>query len=139
MIAVHVFKTALINLLQADAAVVALASNRIYDEAPEDQRGVADVASPYAYLGPIHATRLESDGVPGWTLRLRLYAASTSFGRSEAWSLMDAICAAIDGKILILPAPYVHAQQSYVASGGDVIDALNPKLVYVDLSAIVAG
>jgi hypothetical protein len=171
VIPVNAFKAALIAALQADAAVAAILGGRIYDEAPRDKRSdSADlVASPWAYLGPIAGNRVESDCGPGWLLRIRIYAASTDFGRDQAWDAMNAMLDAVesetfpltarglaqdvfpmlesDGDQLIgsdgaalyssLPRAF-QAQQLRVMLAGDVVDPTTPKLVYADLSAIVA-
>jgi hypothetical protein len=141
MIPAKTFKSALVDFIKADAACAALLGARIYDEAPRDQRGDSSdlAASPWAYLGPIAASRIESDCGPGWLLRLRIYTASTAAGRDEAWSAMDAICNAIEGSELTLSAPAFQAQKTYIILGGDVVDPISPKLVYVDVAAIVAG
>ncbi|TDX63999.1 uncharacterized protein DUF3168 [Methylosinus sp. sav-2] len=134
------FKTALIEALKADSGVAAILGARLYDEVPRDSRGNAsDVASPYAYLGPIAASRVESGCGAGWLLRLRLYVASTAFGRREAWQAMNAMVAAIEGETFALAAPAVQAQALYTLLGGDVVEPISPKLVYVDIAAIVAG
>lgn len=141
MIPADEFKTALVEALKADAAVAAVLGGRIYDEAPRDNRGdAADlIASPWAYVGPIAASRVESDCGAEWMLRVRLYAASTAFGRREVWRAMNAMVAAIEGETLTLAAPAVQTQQIWTMLGGDVVDPISPKLVYVDLAAIVAA
>lgn len=141
MLPVSPFKSALVEHLLRDYLCNELLGSRIYDDPPRDLRADESdlTASPWAYLGPVAAQRVESDCGPGWMLRLRLYVASTAAGRDEAWTAMDAIAAAIDGATLTMSAPFVQAQQAYVMLGGDVIDPISPKLVYIDISAVVAG
>jgi hypothetical protein len=171
VIPVNAFKAALIAALQADDAVAGILGARIYDEPPRDKReDEADlVASPWAYLGPISATRVASDCGPGWELRIRIFTASADFGRDKVWDAMNAILDAIDSETFTLTArgleldvfPVLesdgdqlegsdgaalysslprafHALELIVHSAGDIIDPLNPKRVYADLTAIIA-
>jgi len=140
MLPISAFKTALVDALLADAGCAARLGSRIYDETPMDLRGdAADLtASPWAYLGPIALSRVESDCGPAWLARVRVYAGSTAAGRNEAWDAMDAIASALEGRTLTLASPAAQAQVAYVILAGDVIDPINPKLVYADISAVVS-
>ncbi len=72
---------------------------------------------------------------------------------------MEAICHAVEGVTLtfLVPGPFsdgspfsdlsqfltpstsVQSQAIYVILGGDVVDPISPKLVYIDIAAVVAG
>lgn len=125
------------DCLRADAGFTALAGNRIYDEVP-----TAKAAAPYAYIGPMRRTRFEVGCGLAWTVQVRLFAVSTAAGRTEAWSLVDAMTAALDGLEAFTPPladPFRLQKMIEVTQAGDVIDPLQAKSVFLDLTTLIAG
>lgn len=124
---------ALVDLLRADTALAALVGDNVFDEVPADGAGVAP---PYVYLGPINLARVETCG-PAWTVRMRWFAESADYGRLEAWQVAEAVMDAIEDAEPALPDPWSVAEPIRVTQAGDVIDPLNPKTVFVDLTTTV--
>jgi hypothetical protein len=124
-------------LLRSNPAFKALASNRIYDDVPTGK-----ATPPYAYIGPMRRSRYEIGCGQAWTVQARLYAVSTASGRDEAWSLIDAMSAALEGleaDDLPLASPFRLQGPIQVGQAGDVIDPLQAKSVFLDLTTIIAG
>lgn len=124
-------------LLRADAGFKAIADNRIYDDVP-----TSAAKAPYAYVGPMRRQRYDIGCGLAWTVQARLYAVSTASGRTEAWSLIDAMTAALDGREaedLPLASPFRLQKMIEVTQAGDVIDPLQAKSVFLDLTTIIAG
>jgi predicted DNA-binding protein len=124
-------------LLRADAGFKAIAGNRIYDDVP-----TSTATAPYAYVGPMRRSRYEIGCGLAWTVQARLYAVSTANGRTEAWSLIDAMSAALEGLEDFTPAlaePFRLQKPIEVTQAGDVIDPLQAKSVFLDLTTIIAG
>jgi hypothetical protein len=140
LIAVTVFKRALLDHLLADSAIVGLVSTRVFDETPQDIRdGAINAESPYIFLGPVAVSRFENDCAPGWQVDFRLYAAGYEFGREQVWNVIGAIGTAIDGIFIDLPEGFAHSPCIRILRGGDIIDPLTPKLCFVDATTIVFG
>lgn len=118
--------------LKADAGLMAIVTG-VYDEVPTGKRpGVP----PYVYAGPINRQRLSDSYAEAWTLRLRLYAASTGFGRRQAWTIISAVSDAIDRIEPTLAAPYAAVGEMLVIQAGDVIE--DPiKTAFLDVQVIV--
>lgn len=128
-------KRALVERLKADAAVAALVSGRVYDEAPADSRGdPADISAgePYVYLGPLAYQRFEFGCAPAWTVRQRIYCVSFGFGREAAWAIHDAVWSALDLAEFDLAEGHAFNHLKIV-DGGDVISPLAPKEAFLDL------
>lgn len=129
---------AVVDRLKADSAVAALVTDRVWDEVPTPRQG-EEVPVPYVYIGPIQRTRVETDYSldPIGALRMRLYAVSTNFGRVEAWEVANAVAGALEGFTPSLSSPY--AAQDMIRAGplGDVVEPLNPKSVFVDITVPV--
>lgn len=133
---------AIVERLLADAAVAAIVQDRIFDEVPADR---LPGKPPYIEIGPINRTRFEGCG-RAWQIRIRLFATSVEFGRVEAWALADAMADALDdrgdGETPVDPpelaAPWRITDSLRVTQGGDVIDPLQIKSVFVDVQAVVA-
>lgn len=123
--------------LRADEGFRAIADNRIYDDVP-----TAKGTPPYAYVGPMRRQRLDIGCGLAWTVQARLFAVSTASGRTEAWRLIDAMTAALDGLEAFtepLAAPFSLQKMIEVTQAGDVIDPLQAKSVFLDLTTIIAG
>ena len=123
--------------LRADPGFAALAENRIYDDVPTGNATV-----PYAYIGPMRRQRLDMGCGLAWTVQVRLFAVSTASGRTEAWSLIDAMTAALDGREAFTPplaAPFRLQKMIEVTQAGDVIDPLQAKSVFLDLTTLITG
>jgi hypothetical protein len=133
------FLKALIAVLKADAGVEAVVADRIFDEVPEDERGLSLAQPPYLYVGPVNTTRVELGAWPAsaWRVRARLYAVSTAFGRLEAWSAAHAARKALEGVELTLDDPFAAQEPVTATQAGDVTEPLNPKAVFVDLSTTI--
>lgn len=130
-------RDAIRECLRADAGFTALAGNRIYDDVPTDKRTV-----PYAYIGPMRRQRFDMGCGLAWTVQARLFAVSTASGRTEAWSLIDAMTAALDGREAFTPplaAPFRMQKPIEVTQAGDVIDPLQAKSVFLDLTTLITG
>lgn len=127
---------ALINairtLLKADASVGALVGQNIFDQIPSQQQ------PPYVYIGPAGRTRIVMDCYQVWTVRVRLYAISTGYGRSEDWEIAEAMVQALDLQELSLADPYFQQEPLKITQAGDVIDPTAPKSVFVDISTTIA-
>lgn len=123
--------------LRADAGFRAIAEYRIYDDVPTGQ-----ATPPYAYIGPMRRTRLDLGCGLAWTVQARLFAVSTASGRTEAWSLIDAMTAALDGREVFTPplaTPFRLQKMIEVTQAGDVIDPLQAKSVFLDLTTLITG
>lgn len=130
--------------LRADVGFKALADNRIYDDVPTASAipGKPAAPTPYAYIGPMRRQRFDAGCGLAWTVQARIFAVSTASGRTEAWSLVDAISAALDGLEEFskpLAAPFRLQKMIEVTQAGDVIDPLQAKSVFLDLTTIIAG
>jgi len=130
-------------LLRADAGFKAIAENRIYDDVPvATSAGKPGAPTPYAYIGPMRRSRYDIGCGLAWTMQVRLFAVSTANGRTEAWSLVDAMTAALEGLEEFTPplaAPFVVQKPIEIVQAGDVIDPLQAKSVFLDLTTIIAG
>lgn len=137
-------RDAIRDCLRADAGFTAIADNRIYDDVPTasaNSRGPGATA-PYAYIGPMRRQRLDIGCGLAWTVQVRIFAVSTTSGRTEAWSLVDAMTAALDGLEAFTPPladPFRLQKMIEVTQAGDVIDPLQAKSVFLDLTTIIAG
>lgn len=129
-------EVALINavrtLLKTDSSVVALVGQGVFDQVPQN------TAPPYIYIGPAGRTRIIIDCYQVWTVRVRIYAISTGYGRSEDWEIAEAIVQALDLQEFTLAEPYVQNEPIKINQAGDVIDPSAPKSVFVDISATIA-
>ena len=128
------FKTAVLAALSADSGVQAIVGTNVFDMVPQK--------TPFAYvaMGPVGAQRAPEDcGGPAWSLRMRLYAASTKFGRDEPWTSIAAVDAALDGQVLTMPDGMAQILAIQTIAVGDVVSPLSPTQVFLDLTAIVAG
>ncbi|MCJ2132452.1 DUF3168 domain-containing protein [Methylobacterium sp. E-045] len=131
------FQKAIADLLIADPDVNALVNGQVFDEVPND----GEATPPYIYLGPMNRRRVQMDCGQVWTITARLYAISVEFGRGQAWETIEAIVQALDMKEapdVTLTAPFSIQQPIQITQGGDVVDPLAPKSVFVDLSTIIA-
>jgi hypothetical protein len=127
---------ALINairtLLKADVSVGALVGQNIFDQIPSQQQ------PPYVYIGPAGRARIVMDCYQVWMVRVRLYAISTGYGRSEDWEIAEAMVQALDLQELSLADPYFQQEPLKITQAGDVIDPTAPKSVFVDISTTIA-
>jgi len=124
--------------LKADSAVAALVGGKIYDEVPADPRGLAtDAKPPWVYIGPIGAPRFDNDCYRAWTPRIRLFCASTAFGRVEGWKIANAVDLALDRMTLDLGPDFAMQVPLYAVDSGDVIGPLLAKTVYCDFTCTV--
>lgn len=127
---------ALINairmLLKTDSATGALVGQNVFDQIPSQQQ------PPYVYIGPAGRTRIVMDCYQVWTVRVRLYAISTGYGRSEDWEIAEAVIQALDFQDLTLADPYFQQEPLKINQAGDVIDPTAPKSVFVDISTTIA-
>ncbi|MCW2315312.1 hypothetical protein M2322_000846 [Rhodoblastus acidophilus] len=128
--------------LKADAGVASLVKARVYDEVPRDARGnvSTDIALPYVSIGPVGGSPYREDDAKGWTVRIRLYAASTDFGRAEAWGVIAAVTSALDGlgpAGLDLGADFTLCAPLLETASGDVINPLAPKEAFADFETTI--
>ncbi|MDH2311432.1 DUF3168 domain-containing protein [Methylobacterium brachiatum] len=130
------FRYALREQLRKDPVFKALAAGRIYDEVPTSK-----ATAPYAYLGPMRHAGVEIGCGLAWTVQARIFAVSTENGRVQVWTLADAMTAALDGLEAFDPplaAPFSLQKMIEVVQAGDVIDPLQAKSVFLDLTTIIA-
>jgi hypothetical protein len=129
---------ALRDALKADSGVAVLVGAKVYDEVPGDKRGMPDDATaPWVFIGPISGDRFEDVGYRAWNVRARIYAASTGFGRKEAWDVINAVDAALDGATLDLADGFSMQSQLRAAGSGDVVDPLTPKSAFQDFTCVI--
>ena len=128
---------AVVATLKGAAGVSALVGARVYDDVPDD-RGNAERAAPYVYVGPINRSRIETGCDAQWNMRLRVYAISVAFGRLQAWDVANAASEALEGQLLTLDQPFHCGDIVRVVQAGDVIEPSNPKATFIDIATIVA-
>lgn len=139
MQAVRPFKVALVEALKADAGVVALVGARVYDVPPRDRRDLAsDIADggAYLYLGPANAVRDAAGCGDLWRATVRIYSVSFALGRDEAWDVIAAAQAALEGAQLAMTTGG-HTPRLWVTQGGDVVDPVLPAMAYLDVTTDV--
>lgn len=125
---------AVLAALTAAPAVAAIVDDKVLDEVPNDR---SPVKPPYVYAGPINRQRVPDTCARAWTMRMRLYAVSTGFGRREAWTLADAVVAALSRAELALPDPLEAVDPVTVTQAGDVINPPAPKTAFVDITVTI--
>lgn len=128
---------AITGILLADPTVSGIVGGKVFDEIPADEHDAR--SPPWVYLGPVSRRRMEAGCGSMWAITLRLYAASTDFGRREAWALGSGIAAALEGQEPTLAAPYRLVETLRCTQAGDVIAPPEPKAVYVDVTTIITG
>lgn len=129
---------ALRTALKADPGIAALVGSKVYDQVPGDARGQSDDAHPpWVAIGPIVSRRHEDNCFMAWSPRVRIYCASTAFGRGEAWDIADAVNAALDQKDLALVGPFAMASALRALESGDVLDPLAARQVYADFTCVI--
>jgi len=127
------FKKALAAHLMADGGLSALVGQKVYDVPPRDERGQASTASaPFVYFGPIVYRRIEAGCGSVYETRMRLYSVSTNHGRTQAWTVHDALAAALEGVGLDLTDGH-HMTDFKVMAGGDVVSPAQPRECFVDV------
>ncbi len=135
-------RDAIRDRLKADAAFLAIAGKQIFDEVPASLGStIPPVKPPYAYFGPIRRSNKVLDCRESWTIQARLYAVSTAFNRDQGWLLIDAMVASLDQlerPDLPLADPYSLRTPLVVGQAGDVIDPLQAKSVFFDLTTSIA-
>jgi hypothetical protein len=143
-------ETALIALLRdvlkANSAIAALVGHKVYDEIPDDNS--ADAKAPYIYVGPVNTLPAVTNCDDLYTLRIRLYAVSTKWSRTELWALIHAIRKALNRQTdrslvalnaaFVLAAPFVLQDQILAGQAGDVIDPEAPKSAFIDMTTSIA-
>jgi hypothetical protein len=131
-------QTAITDLLVEDAGVAAIIAGRVYDEVPVPEK-LGGPALPWIYLGHVNLRRLEAGCGRAWTATIRLYAASTAFGRRQAWELAHAADTALEEAEPELPAGFTLGEPFRVIQAGDVITpGPDPKTVFVDVATTIA-
>ena len=135
MKAVQAFKGAVLAALLQDAGVQTIAHARVYDTAPQP------AVFPYIYMGPVGSRRepTECGGFVAWILTMRLYGASKAPGRDEAWTIIAAMDAALDGQMLTMPDGVAQVVAIQTVQGGDVVSPVAPTQTFLDITATVAG
>ena len=131
-------QTAIVALLEASSSLTSLlGSTKIFDQVPAD----ADRPTPpYVYLGPVNTQRLElGECGEGQTIRARIFAVSTDFGRLEAWEVAHQVRLALNGAVPTLAGDFQISDAIIVTQAGDVIEPENPKSVFIDVAATVAA
>ena len=127
------FLEAIQAALLASDAVTALVGEKVFDEVPSDG------SPPLIFVGPISRQRANDPaGNAAWTLRARIYAESTGFGRREAWEIANAAGDALEGAELSLADPFQAVDIVRTIQGGDVFDDQGRfKTVFLDVGTTV--
>lgn len=128
-----IIRDAIKAVLAADPDITALVANRIHDRVPSPVK-----AWPFIAFGPMRFTRTEagSDGPVLMTVH-RIYTASTEYERDQAWALADFIERALDGINPALEGDFASCMEWRATLAGDIIEANQPKQVFVDISGAV--
>lgn len=121
------FLDAAITRLKADSRVAALVGARVFDEIAAN----AYPAAPYIYSGPLGTARRDFGCGLGWEIRARFYVVSTDFGRLDAWAVLDAARAALDGALLTIPG-FHPVEEIRVIAAGDIVSPEKPRSAYFD-------
>ena len=136
------FRDAILARLKADAGFNAIAGKQLFDEVPSSLgSSVPPVKPPYAYFGPLRRTNFQTTCAQVWTIQARLYAVSTAYNRDQGWLLIDAMIASLnelEAADLPLAEPYSLHSPLVVGQAGDVIDPLQAKSVFFDLTTSIA-
>lgn len=117
-------------ILGQASEVTAIVGDKVLDEVPADR---SPVKAPYVYAGPINRQRVPDSSAIAWTMRMRLFAVSTGFGRREAWNITDAVARALNGTELTLADGFEALGPALVIQAGDVIAPPSPKTTFVDI------
>lgn len=135
-------RDAILTRLRADGAFYAIAGKQLFDEVPSSLGSAApSVKPPYAYFGPMRRTSFQNTCALIWTIQARLYAVSTAYNRDQGWLLIDAMIASLnelEAADLPLAEPYSLYSPLVVGQAGDVIDPLQAKSVFFDLTTSIA-
>jgi len=126
---------ALIVALKADADVAALVGARVFDDVPLRS------PPPYLYVGPVAAVRLEGGCSNLIAVTVRIFAVSVDSGRAEAWAVLDAARAALNGQILTgprFPSDLRMVEEVRVIRTGDILSPITPKAVFLDVTATLS-
>jgi hypothetical protein len=125
----------LVDAIKAAPGVVAYVGDRIYDVPPEK------AVTPYIFFGPAGFTDARDIGCSdAWRFRLRIYVSTAHFGRLVAWDIGLAIAEALHEKSPPVPIPGFHMPMTItVVNGGDIIDPLKLKEVFIDIDAVIAA
>lgn len=127
----YALTAALVTALQADATVSSLVGANVFDVAPTTTQ------APYVYIGPVTGQRLENGAYQMWLARARVYCVSTSFGRDNAWAIIDAISRALDLQTLALDANFIMNEALRDEQSGDVVQPNDPKMTFVDFTCAI--
>ncbi len=133
-IASALFNT-IVDAIKAAPAVTAYVGERIYDVPLENAE------PPYVFFGPAGFTDARDIGcADAWRFRLRIYVSTAAYGRLAAWDIGLAIAAALHEQTPPVPVPGFHMPMAVtVITGGDIIDPLKLKEVFIDIDAVIAS
>lgn len=131
-----VFQGGVTALLLADPAVAAIVGEKIFDELPAHERQ-GGPAPPWVFFGPVNRRRLETGCARTWIVTSRLFAASTAFGRREAWQLTDAMNEALEGAEPDLGDDFAIVEEIRCIQAGDAVLPGSPKTVFLDITATI--
>jgi hypothetical protein len=125
----------LVDAIRAAPGVTAYVGQRIYDVPPEKAQ------TPYVFFGPAGFTDAKDWGCDdAWRFRLRIYVSTAQYGRLAAWDIALAIAAALHEQTPPVPVPGFHLPMAItVVNGGDIIDPLKLKEVFIDIDAVIAS
>jgi hypothetical protein len=126
---------AITGILVAAPRLAPITGQQVYDELPAPEKS-GGPKPPWIFLGPINMRRLEACG-RAWTATIRLYAASTAFGRKQVWDIAHGIDDALEGAEPELPDGFVLGEPLRVIQAGDVVSPIDPKTVFVDVQTTI--
>lgn len=120
--------------LLGSSALALVIADRLHDRVPA---GADKPVFPYGAFGPMRMDRVEVGcWANGWQVKLRLYAASQTYERDEAWDIAQTIALALEGTRPTLSGHYQLADDLKVSMIGDAIDVAAPRAVFLDVGAL---
>ena len=125
----------IVDTIKASPAVTAAIGNRIYDVPPEKAQ------TPYIFLGPAGFTPANDIGCgDAWRFTMRIYVITAQYGRLAAWDIGMNLAVALHEQRPAIPVPGFGLPMAIlVTNGGDIVDPLELKEVFIDIEAVIGS